>query len=77
MKGVQGDFVAMRQAAGGITVEDFHNLLVLARLVAKGHGRDSLLQVEIFIYSISIRKLLHNRRTGRRPRQWRWRGSPG
>jgi len=44
MKGVQGDFVAMRQAAGGITVEDFHNLLVLARLVAKGHGRDSLLQ---------------------------------
>jgi len=44
MKAVQGDFVAMRQAAGGITVEDFHTLLVLARLVAKGHGRSSLLE---------------------------------
>ena len=77
MKGVQGDFVAMRQAAGGITVEDFHNLLVLARLVAKGHGRDSLLQVEIFIYPTTIRKLLHNRRTGRRQRRWRSRGSQG
>ena len=33
-----------KQAAGGITVEDFHTLLVLARLVAKGHGRSSLLE---------------------------------
>ena len=33
-----------QQAAGGITVEDFHTLLVLARLVAKGHGRSSLLE---------------------------------
>ena len=44
MKAVQGDFVAMRQAAGGITIEDFHTLLVLARLVAKGHCRSSLLE---------------------------------
>ena len=34
----------MQQAAGGITVEDFHTLLVLARLVAKGNGRSSLLE---------------------------------
>ena len=43
MQGVQEDFVRMRQAEGGITVEDFHVLLVLARLVAKSQGRDTLL----------------------------------
>lgn len=42
MKGVQDDFVTMRQAAGGMTVEDFHCLLVLARLVSKSSGRTSL-----------------------------------
>lgn len=42
MKGVQDDFVAMRQAAGGVTVEDFHSLLVLARLVSKSAGRTNL-----------------------------------
>lgn len=43
MQGVQEDFVRMRQAEGGITVEDFHVLLVLARLVAKSQGRATLL----------------------------------
>jgi len=42
MKAVQDDFVAMRQSAAGITVEDFHSLLVLARLVSKSSGRTSL-----------------------------------
>jgi hypothetical protein len=42
MTEVQEDFVRLRQAAGGMTVEDFHLLLVLARLLAKSAGRGSL-----------------------------------
>jgi len=42
MKRVQDDFVAMRQQEGGMTVEDFHSLLVLARLVSISNGRTSL-----------------------------------
>merc|ERR1712127_1182321 len=42
MKELQDDFVTMRQSQGGMTVEDFHLLLVLARLVAKSKGRSGL-----------------------------------
>eukprot|EP00092_Neocalanus_flemingeri_P023416 GFUD01025387.1.p1 GENE.GFUD01025387.1~~GFUD01025387.1.p1 ORF type:complete len:665 (+),score=258.42 GFUD01025387.1:184-1995(+) len=42
MKAVQDDFVTMRQAEQGITVEDFHALLVVGRLVSLSNGRTSL-----------------------------------
>ena len=42
MKAVQDDFVSMRQTDGGITVESFHSLLALGRLVSLSYGRSSL-----------------------------------
>jgi len=42
MKAVQDDFVSMRQTDQGITVEDFHSLLVLGRLVSLSYGRSTL-----------------------------------
>jgi len=42
MKAVQDDFVSMRQAEQGMTVEDFHALLVLGRLISLSNGRTSL-----------------------------------
>jgi len=45
-KSVQDDFVAMRQREGGMTVEEFHSMLVLARLVAISNGRNSLDQAD-------------------------------
>jgi len=42
MKTVQDDFVQLRQAEGGLTVEEFHSLLVLARLQSISQGRDSM-----------------------------------
>jgi len=42
MKAVQDDFVSMRQTDNGVTVEDFHSLLVLGRLVSLSYGRDTL-----------------------------------
>jgi len=42
MKAVQDDFVNMRQAEQGITVEDFHALLVLGRLISLSNGRNCL-----------------------------------
>jgi len=42
MKAVQDDFVTMRQAEQGITVEDFHSLLVLGRLISLSNGRNCL-----------------------------------
>jgi len=42
MKAVQDDFVSMRQTEQGISVEDFHSLLVLGRLVSISHGRNTL-----------------------------------
>jgi len=42
MKAVQDDFVSMRQTDQGITVEDFHSLLVLGRLLSLSYGRRTL-----------------------------------
>jgi len=42
MKAVQEDFVNMRQAQQGMTVEDFHALLVIGRLVSLSNGRNYL-----------------------------------
>jgi len=42
MKAVQEDFVSMRQAEQGMTVEDFHALLVIGRLVSLSNGRNYL-----------------------------------
>jgi len=42
MKAVQDDFVSMRQAEQGMTVEDFHALLVLGRLISLSNGRTCL-----------------------------------
>jgi len=42
MKRVQDDFVQLRQQEGGLTVEEFHNLLVLARLQSISQGHDSM-----------------------------------
>lgn len=42
MKAVQDDFVSMRQAEQGMTVEYFHALLVLGRLISLSNGRTSL-----------------------------------
>jgi len=45
-KSVQDDFVAMRQQEGGMTVEEFHSMLVLARLVAISNSHNSLDQAD-------------------------------
>jgi len=42
MKRVQDDFVELRKQEGGLTVEEFHSLLVLARLQSISQGRDSM-----------------------------------
>jgi len=42
MKAVQDDFVSMRQTDQGITMEQFHSLLVLGRLVSLSNGRSTL-----------------------------------
>lgn len=42
MKAVEDDFVSMRQAEQGMTVESFHGLLVLGRLISLSNGRTSL-----------------------------------
>jgi len=42
MKAVQDDFVSMRQTDQGITMEEFHSLLVLGRLVSLSFGRSTL-----------------------------------